>query len=89
MGVLGLCFGTLSPTMLVDLVRSDGRVSIRQVTMSTAVYRTSTKCTDRDVVAHVEQGRHVQVEEVGLLGLVGRKSSNWADDQTLEEVWES
>ena len=97
MGVLGLCFGTLSPTMLVDLVRSDGRVSIRQVTMSTAVYRTSTKCTDRDVVAHVEQGQQVQVEEVGLLGLVGRKSSNWADDQTLEglgklrarETWEN
>lgn len=35
-----------------------------KVTMSTAVYRTSTKCTDRDVVAHVEQGQQVQVEEV-------------------------
>ena len=55
-----------------QVVRLDGRFSIQQVTMSTAVYRTSTKCTDRDVVAHVEQGQQVQVEEVGLLGLVGR-----------------
>ena len=31
------------------------------------MYRTSTKCTDRDVVAHVEQGQHIQVEEVGGL----------------------
>lgn len=35
-----------------------------KVTTGTAVYRTSTKCTDRDVVAHVEQGQHIQVEEV-------------------------
>ena len=32
------------------------------------MYRTSTKCTDRDVVAHVEQGQHIQVEEVAGVG---------------------
>eukprot|EP00438_Fugacium_kawagutii_P034680 Skav219067 [mRNA] locus=scaffold1033:130047:137966:- [translate_table: standard] len=40
------------------------RARLAQVTTGTAVYRTSTKCTDRDVVAHVEQGQHIDVEEV-------------------------
>ncbi|CAK9035947.1 unnamed protein product [Durusdinium trenchii] len=35
-----------------------------KVTMSTAVYRSSTKCNDREVVAHVTAGQQVKVEEV-------------------------
>lgn len=42
---------------------------VEEVSTGTAVYRSSTQCSDCDVVAHVDAGQRVKVEEAGIISM--------------------
>ena len=55
--------------ILVDLRAGSWLSMVEEVSTGTAVYRSSTQCSDRDVVAHVDAGQRVKVEEAGIISM--------------------